>query len=71
MIFPRLLFNLINLIKIALKIKSRTKTFIQIGKKIVGGNENSNHVIFIPPIIENGNKNSIPIIIKLSLSSDI
>jgi len=66
-----LLFNLISLIKTAVKIKSRTKTFIQIGKKIVGGKENNNHVIFIPPIIENGNRNSIPVIIKLSLSSDI
>jgi len=58
-------------VEIAVKIKTMTKIFIQIGRRIVGGKEKISHVIFIPPIIENGNKNSIPLIISLSLSSDI
>jgi hypothetical protein len=57
--------------KIALTINIRTNTFNQIGKKIIGGHEKINHIIFIPPKIENGNKNNIPLIINLSLSSDI
>ena len=57
--------------RIALTINIRTNTFNQIGKKIIGGHEKINHIIFIPPKIENGNKNNIPLIINLSLSSDI
>ena len=44
--------------RIALTINIRTNTFNQIGKKIIGGHEKINHIIFIPPKIENGNKNN-------------
>jgi len=67
--FIRLLFvlftpSLINPTITAVKIKNKTKIFNQIGKKITGGNEKISHIIFIPPAIENGNKNIIPLIIK-------
>jgi len=48
----------------AVKIKNNTKTFNQAGKKMTGGNEKIDHIMFIPPAIEKGNKNIIPVIIK-------
>lgn len=56
--------------EIALTIKNITNIFSQTGRKIVGGYEKDNHIIFIPPIIEKGNRKSIPVIINLSLSSE-
>ena len=56
--------------EIALTIKNITNIFSQTGKKIVGGYEKDNHIIFIPSIIEKGNRKSIPVIINLSLSSE-
>jgi len=63
-LFDLFVFNLISPLITAIKIKNNTKIFNQTGRKIVGGNEKINHIIFIPPTIENGNKNIIPLIIK-------
>ena len=50
----------------AVKIKNNTKTFNQTGKKMTGGNEKIDHIMFIPPAIEKGNKNIIPVIIPIT-----